>query len=481
MSPTIVRELRRLLGTEAIRDAPSQLVSYSYDGTFQQQVPLAAVLPRNTDDVAAVLRLASDAGTPVVARGAATGLAGGAIPPPHAIVLNLSRMRRLVETSAADGIVVVESGVVTADLHAAVEAQGLFYPPDPASLQQCTIGGNLASNAGGPRCLKYGVTRDYVRGLTVVLADGTVVEAGGRTLKSSTGYALPQLFVGSEGTLGVITEATLRVIPLPRGRGIAVAFFPSVEAATAAVTEMFVAGVEPSSLELLDHDTLNLVEDHLGIGFRRDVDAALLIETDALEAGGARAALEVAAETTRRHAAVEVRVAESDSEAELLWRGRRAVSGALGRIARRKLGEDVVVPRSRIPEMARAITAIAKDVGLRIPLFGHAGDGNLHPNILFERETEDELRRVQAAAIAIFEKALELGGALSGEHGVGTLKREFLARNLGAPAVDTMRRIKQALDPAGILNPGKVFPSDHPDAWRDFLLDLPTLSSSSPV
>ncbi|MCZ7528653.1 MAG: hypothetical protein M5U14_21130 [Acidimicrobiia bacterium] len=320
-----------------------------------------------------------------------------------------------------------------------------------------------------------------MRGLTVVLADGTAIEVGGRTLKSSTGYALPQLFVGSEGTLGVITEATLRVIPLPRGRGAALAFFPAIEAAIDTVTEMFVAGVEPSSLELFDRETLNLVEDRLGVGFPRDVEAALLIETDALEEGGARAALQVATDTTRRHGAVEVRVAESEAEADLLWQARRSVSGALGRIAPRKLGEDIVVPRSRIPEMVRAVRAIAEDVGLRIPLFGHAGDGNLHPNILFHRETEEELRKVQAAAVAIFEKAIELGGALSGEHGVGTLKREFLARNLGAPAVDTMRRIKAALDPENVLNPGKVLPSDHPDAWRDFLIDLPTLSSSSPA
>lgn len=481
MSRRVIQELRRLLGTEAVRDAPAQVLSYSYDGTFQQRVPLVATMPRSTEDVAAVLRLASEEGVPVVARGAATGLAGGSVPPAGAIVLNLSRMRRLVEIDPADGVVVVEPGVVTADLHAAVEAHGLFYPPDPASLRQCTIGGNLACNAGGPRCLKYGVTRDYVRGLTVVLADGTAIEVGGRTLKSSTGYALPQLFVGSEGTLGVITEATLRVIPLPRGRGAALAFFPAIEAAIDTVTEMFVAGVEPSSLELFDRETLNLVEDRLGVGFPRDVEAALLIETDALEEGGARAALQVATDTTRRHGAVEVRVAESEAEADLLWQARRSVSGALGRIAPRKLGEDIVVPRSRIPEMVRAVRAIAEDVGLRIPLFGHAGDGNLHPNILFHRETEEELRKVQAAAVAIFEKAIELGGALSGEHGVGTLKREFLARNLGAPAVDTMRRIKAALDPENVLNPGKVLPSDHPDAWRDFLIDLPTLSSSSPA
>jgi len=468
------------VGDEAVRDGPSELLAYSYDGTFQQAMPMAVAMVRATEQVSAILRVASQEGIPVVARGTSTGLAGGSIPPNGAIVLNLARMRAIREVDAADGVAVVEAGVITGDLHQAVERTGFFYPPDPASLRQCTIGGNLACNAGGPRCLKYGVTRDYVRGLTVVLADGTVVQAGGRTLKSSTGYALPHLFVGSEGTLGVITEATLRIIPLPRGRAAALAFFASLDDAGGAVRSMLRDGLAPSTLELMDRLTLGLVDDVVQAGYPRDAEATLLIEADGLDARAAREALASMADAARRTGATEVREAASDADAEELWRARRSISAALGRVARKKLGEDVVVPRSRVPQMVRAVEVIAADHGLRIPLFGHAGDGNLHPNILFDPSVDGEVQRVQDAAIAIFEEATRLGGALSGEHGVGTLKRAFLERNLGVAAVDTMRAVKDALDPRGILNPGKVFPDRTETGWESFLEMLPTLSGSTP-
>jgi len=477
---TVTKELRRIVGDEAVRDGPSELLAYSYDGTFQQAMPLAVAMVRATEQVSAILRLASEEGIPVVARGTSTGLAGGSIPPNGAIVLNLARMRAIRGVHVEDGVVEVEAGVITGDLHAAVERVGFFYPPDPASLRQCTIGGNLACNAGGPRCLKYGVTRDYVRGIVVVLADGTVVRAGGRTLKSSTGYALPHLFVGSEGTLGIITEATLRLIPLPRGRASALAFFASLDDAAHTVTSVLAEGQRPSTMELMDRLTLNLVEDLVQAGYPRDAEATLLIEADGPDARTARDGLAVMAEAARRTGATEVRVATSASEADELWRARRSISAALGRVAPTKLGEDVVVPRSRIPEMVRAVGRIASEHRLRIPLFGHAGDGNLHPNILFDPERDGEMMQVQEAAIAIFEEATRLGGALSGEHGVGTLKRAFLERNLGVPAVDTMRKVKDALDPEGIMNPGKVFPDREETGWKSFLDMLPTLSGSTP-
>lgn len=475
---SLAAALREIVGEENVRTGSAELIAYSYDATFQQAIPEAVVLPRSTEDVAAILRLASEEGRPVVARGAATGLAGGAVPSGGAIVLNLARMRRIRSIDVDDGLCVVEPGVITGTLHAEVERRGFFYPPDPASLAQCTIGGNIASNAGGPRCLKYGVTRDYVRALEVVLADGSVAPVGRRTLKSSTGYALPQLFVGSEGTLGIVTEATLRIIPLPRSRATALAFFPSLEAAGGAVTEMLAQGLAPSSLELMDRLTLNLVEDLIHAGLPREAEAALLIEADGARPTETADALGAMVDAARASRAAEIRVAADPGEAEDLWRARRSITGALGRVAPKKLGEDIVVPRGRIPEMVRAIGEIAEVHGLRIPVFGHAGDGNLHPNILFDLRRPGETRRVEGAATAIFETAIGLGGALSGEHGVGTLKRAFLERCLGAPAVDLMRRIKQALDPQRILNPGKVFPDGA--SWESFLRLLPTLTSTTP-
>jgi glycolate oxidase len=472
MHPSLVRSLERIVGKPNVRALPAQRLAYSFDATFQQSLPTAAVLPATTDEVSRVMSLLSEAGIPVVARGAATGLAGGAVPTMAAVVLNLARMRQIKELDPGDGIVVTEPGVITAELHRTVERAGMFYPPDPASLRQCTIGGNLACNAGGPRCLKYGVTRDYVRSLEVVMADGTVLQTGSRVLKSSTGYALNHLFVGSEGTLGVITEATLRVIPLPRGRATGMAYFDDLDTAVLAVTETFRAGITPSSLELFDRETLALAEAVTGLEVPADVSAALLIEVDAPDQTTATESLKTAAAAMRGNGAISVRVALDDREAEILWRARRSVSGALGRIAKKKLGEDIVVPRTKIPEMVRAIVDIAQDTGLRIPIFGHAGDGNLHPNILFDTADHDDLSRVQAAAIAIFETAISLGGALSGEHGVGTLKREFLARNLGDATVDTMRLVKAALDPHGLLNPGKVFPDNGESGWKNFLEGL---------
>lgn len=475
----LVRELRRIAGGEAVRSAPSQLAAYSYDAAYQQAAPAATVIPRSTQQVVDVMRLAADAQVPVVARGSATGLAGGSAPPDGAIVLNLSRMRSIRDIDPGDGVVVTEAGVLTADLHAAVEEAGFFYPPDPASLRQCTIGGNLATNAGGPRCLKYGVTRDYVRGLVVVLADGAVIETGGRTLKSSTGYALSQLFVGSEGTLGVITEATLRIIPLPRARATAFAFFETLDGATEAVTSMLAAGVMPATLELFDRMTLCLVEDVVDAGYPHDAEAGLLIECDGADAASTAEAMTVIAAICRDCGAGDIRVATGPEEAVGFWAARRAVSGAFGRVAKRKLGEDVVVPRTRMPEMVRSVGEIAAQHGLRIPVFGHAGDGNLHPNILFDGDLPGEHERVQEAATAIFGEAIRLGGNLSGEHGVGILKREFLERNLGRATVDAMRKVKNAFDPQGILNPGKVFPEQE-DGWPSFLAMLPKLTAARP-
>lgn len=471
--------LRQIVGPAHVHSGPAQLIAYSYDGTFQQRRPDVAVAPATTDEVAAVLRLANEHGIPVVPRGAGSGLAGGTVPLAGGIVLNLARMNRIREISPADGVAVVEPGVITARLQAEAERLGLFYPPDPASLKQSSLGGNVATNAGGPRCLKYGTTKDYVLGLTVVLADGRVLRTGGRLVKQSTGYQLTQLFVGSEGTLGVITEIVLKLVPRPREQATARAAFPSLDQAAATVTATLTAGLLPTALELLDRTCIELVEDHLQLGLPRDAEALLLLEADGSDRAAVQAEVAQMAEIARQHGATEVRVAGDAAEREALWAARRAVSPALGRARPNKLGEDIVVPRSRIPEMVRRVRAIAAEVGLPIPVFGHAGDGNLHPNILFDRRLPGELERVERAATAIFRAALDLDGTLSGEHGVGSLKREFLGERLGAEGVWAMRAIKQALDPKGILNPGKLFPT-RAGGLEGWLAALPTLDGVTP-
>jgi glycolate oxidase len=437
------------------------------------------VTPGSTEEVVAVLRLADRHGIPVHTRGAATSLSGGAVPIGGGLVLALPRMNRILEIDPGDSVAVAQPGVITADLQRAVEARGLFYPPDPASLNQSTIGGNVACNAGGPRCLKYGVTADYVLGMTVVLIDGAVLKLGGRTVKNVTGYQLVQLFIGAEGTLGVVTEVILRLIPKPGHRSTAAAYFPTLEAASYAITAILGAGILPATLELLDHAAINAVEDHFALGLPRAAEAMLLLEQDGNEPAAILAEVERMAAICREQGATEVAVARTPAERDQLWAARRAVSPALGRIRPNKLGEDIVVPRSQIPAMVRRIGEISERHGLPIVVFGHAGDGNLHPNILFDRRLDGELERVERAAADIFVAALDLGGTLSGEHGIGSLKREFLADAMGDPAVEVMRRIKATLDPRGLLNPHKVFPEGGA-AHTDFLRALPTLDGRTP-
>ncbi len=474
----MVQRLRRLLPQGAVRTETSARLAYSYDGTFQQRVPAAVVSARSIEEVRTVLQAANEHQVSVVARGAGSSLSGGTIPVDGGIVLVLAGMDRLVEIDAPNGVVVAEPGLVTADLQTAVEREGLFYPPDPASLRQSTIGGNLATNAGGPRGVKYGVTRDYVRGLTVVLADGSVLELGGRTHKNATGYQLLHLFIGSEGTLGVITQATLKLIPLPRFRRTAVGLFGSLEMASEAVAALLRAGGTPVTLELMDRTSMEITQDQLGFDLVAEHQAMLLVEADGNDDLSVRAEIESMAGAMAESGASRVQVARDEAEREAVWRGRRSVSGALGQRAPNRLGEDVVVPRSRIPEMIRRVQEISREHGFPIAVFGHAGDGNLHPNFLFDAKREGELERLEGAAAAVFREAIALGGTLSGEHGIGTLKREFMEEAVGPEALEVMRRIKSVLDPNGILNPHKVFPTA--GTGRGFLSTLPTLQDSTP-
>jgi len=453
----LVERLRQLVPPDALLTSPEDLACYAYDGTWYEYLPDVVVTPNTTEQVAAILKLANAERIPVVPRGAGSGLAGGSIPIEGGIVLSLARMNRILEIDTVNTVAVVQPGVLTAELQAAVERLGLFYPPDPASLRQSTLGGNVAMSAGGPRCLKYGTTKDYVLGLEVVLANGEVLRTGGKAIKNVTGYNLCQLFTGSEGTLGVITEITLRLLPLPRARRTLMAIFPRLEDASRLVTEVLGAGILPATMELMDSTAIHCVEEYLHMGLPLDVEAILVIEVDGDEAVVDRE-IDAVDGLCRQAGASEVRRATTAEEAELLWQARRAVSGAMGRMRPNKLGEDIAVPRSAIVPMVRRIREIATRYHLPIVTFGHIGDGNLHPNILFDKRDAEEVERVHQAAGAILAAAVELGGTLSGEHGIGLAKRDYLAIDLHPQAIDVMKRIKKALDPNGILNPGKIFP-----------------------
>ena len=454
----LVAKLQEVLGAEKVLTSLEDRIAYSYDGTFAQSLPDVAVLPESTEEVAAVVRIAAERRVLVVPRGMASGLAGASIPFSGGIALSLTRMNRILEIDEVNQTARVEAGIVTAEFQAEVEKLGLFYPPDPSSNKQSTIGGNIACNAGGPRCLKYGVTGDYVMGLTVVLPDGRVLETGGKAIKNVVGYDLTSLFVGSEGTLGVITEALLKLVAKPRFVRTARAEFPSLDDASRTVNAILSAGIVPATLELMDETAIECIEEAMQLGLPLDVEAMLIIEADGSDEDAVVREIESVARICKESGARAVEVAQSEEERAELWRARRSVSPSLARRAPNKLGEDITVPRSAIPEAVRRIKAISGRYGLPIVIFGHAGDGNLHPNILFDRRDPEQWAKIEPMVGEIFGVALELGGTLSGEHGIGTLKRPYIEEALGPVSLEVQRRIKQALDPLNIMNPGKVLP-----------------------
>jgi len=460
LSQTIISELQQAASAANVLTSPIDLISYSFDGTFEQGLPDAVVLPGSTEEVAAVMRVAAQHGVAIVPRGMASGLAGGAIPKRGGIILSLTRMNRLIELDQENMTVTVEAGIVTADLQKMVERVGLFYPPDPSSIRQSTIGGNIACNAGGPRCLKYGVTGDYVLGLTVVLADGSILKTGGKAIKNVTGLNLTQLFVGSEGVLGVITEATLRLIARPSCASTAVVYFSSLDDAAGAIHAILIQGLVPATLELLDETAIECIEEAMHLGLPRDMEALLLIESDGNDAHAVQREFDAIAAICQQKGAARVEVARTEEERDRLWKARRSVSPSLARRAPDKLGEDITVPRSAIPVAVRRIKEIGQHYGLPVVIFGHAGDGNLHPNILFDRRDQAQWAKVERMAGEIFKLALELGGTLSGEHGVGILKLPYMRQALGTLSLAVQWRIKEALDPHHILNPGKVLPGE---------------------
>jgi glycolate oxidase len=455
----IRKELTGIVGKRYVLFEPEDLVAYSYDGTFAEQRPDIVVQPDSTEQTSALLKVASREGIAVVPRGMASGLAAASVPLEGGMVLDTCRMNRILEIDEVNFTVTAQAGVITQILADTVAKKGLFYPPDPSSIKQSTLGGNAACNAGGPRCLKYGVTSDYVMGLTVVLADGRVLKTGGKAIKNVTGYNLTQLFVGSEGTLGVITELVLKLIPLPKVARTAKAVFPRLVDASNCVNDILSAGITPATIELMDETTISTIEEALHLGLPLDVEAILIIEADGMDEESVIKEIEAIAKICRNRGARDVEVARTEQERTRLWSARRSISPSLARRAPNKLGEDISVPRSAIPDAVAAIKEISRKHDIPIAIFGHAGDGNLHPNILFDKRDPVQVEKMKQAAGDIFATAVQLGGTLSGEHGVGNLKMPYLELDIGPIFIDLMGDIKQALDPKNILNPGKVVPS----------------------
>ena len=452
----LARKLTQLLGGDAVRTDDATLAIHATDKWFASRTPDAVVLARNRGDVEKTLRFANRHGIPVTPRGAGVGYVGGCVPSRRGIALSVARMNRIKEIHFADGVAVVEPGVITGELQAAVRKLGLFYPPDPASLKECSLGGNIATNAGGPRCLKYGVTRNYVLGLEVVLADGRVLRCGGRTHKNKQGFDLAGLFIGSEGLLGVVTEATLRLLPHPPARATLAASFRSFREAADSVQKIFAAGFLPCALEIADPFTLQSAREFLGREIAPGAKSLVLVELDG-QAESVKGECAALAKLLRKMDAIRVLTAFGDEDCEKLWGLRRAYSQSLKATGLTKLNEDVVVPRGKLVELAEFGERLAKKYGHPVACFGHAGDGNIHVNIMAKNYHTD--RRVKAgvdrALDELFTWVLKVGGVITGEHGIGLAKKPWWSQAVDKVGRDTHTALKAALDPKGILNPGK--------------------------
>jgi len=448
-----MKHLADILPEDRVLTHKEDLYCYSYDASSEEAIPSAVVKPVNTDEVSKVMRFASNDTIPVVPRGAGTGMTGGAVPLRDSIVVSLEAMNRIIEIDERNMVVTVEPGVINAHLKERLESFNLFYPPDPSSMDFCTLGGNVAENAGGPKAIKYGVTRDYVLGLEMVLPDGSVITTGVRTLKGVVGYDLTRLIVGSEGTLGIITKIFLRVIPMPEETITLLCVFNDLDMATHSINRIMSSGIIPSTLEFMDHDAIVAVENFRRFGLPLDAEALLLIELDGMH--------KVVAESAERVASIcsasggGVKVADDPFSRRRLWEARKAISPALYHISPLKINEDIVVPRSNIPDLIKALKDIERRRGLKIVCFGHAGDGNIHVNILTDRQGYNIARDTVKD---IFDITLRLGGTISGEHGVGITKSPYLDMELSDTEIGLMKEIKMVFDPKGIMNPGKIFP-----------------------
>ncbi|MEF7562071.1 glycolate oxidase subunit GlcD [Bacillus infantis] len=461
MIPKAAKEkLTAIAGKDQYDDSNAVRLVYSYDATPNfQSLPDAVISPRNTGEVSEIVKVCSEYSIPIVPRGSGTNLCAGTCPTEGGLVILFKHMNRILDLDEENLAITVQPGLVTLDLIREAEAKGLFYPPDPSSMKISTIGGNINENSGGLRGLKYGVTRDYVMGLEVVLANGDVIRTGGKLAKDVAGYDFTRLFTGSEGTLGIITEATLKLIPMPETKKTMLALYQDLEAAAKTVSKIIANKIIPATLEFLDQPTLEVVEEFAQIGLPTDVKAVLLIEQD-----GPREVVErdmaKMENICRAESAVSVQVAKTASEAEALTAARRAALSALARLKPTTILEDATVPRSEIANMVRSINEIASKYNLKICTFGHAGDGNLHPTCPTDARNKEEMERVENAFAEIFAKAIELGGTITGEHGVGVMKAPYLELKLGSEGIAAMQAVKAALDPKNIMNPGKIFAKD---------------------
>lgn len=454
----IILDLEKIAGKDNVVTEPHDLICYSYDATQMEFLPDAVVFPTSTDQVSRILKLANRENIPVFPRGAGSGFSGGSLPKGGGIVLVTTRMNRILRIDTDNLIAVVEPGVITGDLQDAVEKEGLFYPPDPASLRFSTLGGNVAECAGGPRAVKYGVTKDFVLGLEVVLPTGDIITTGGETVKGVVGYDLTKLLCGSEGTLGIITRIILRLLPLPESRKTMLAVFDAIDGAAAAVSTIIRGRILPATLEFMDHSALQCVEKQFSLGIPTNARAVLIIELDG-DQELVEKQVERIGELIGPLGLISFKAAADAAEAEELWKARRLMSPALKKVNPDKVNEDIVVPRSKVPEIIRKIEAIRDKYEIPIVNFGHAGDGNIHVNIMIDRRISGHSEKAEGAVREIFQATLDMGGTMSGEHGVGLSKSPYLPLELSREQITTMKAIKQALDPRNILNPGKIFPA----------------------
>src|SRR6202453_1359454 len=457
LSESVLSELRRAVGGENVLTQPEDLIPYSFDGTAAlQQMPGCVAFASTTEQIVSVLKFANAHKVAVVTRGSGTGLSGGSLPSKDCIVLCTVKMNKILELDRANLTLLAEPGVTTLTIADAASAANLFYPPDPGSMKISTIGGNAAENSGGLRGLKYGITRNYVMGLEVVLPEGEILWTGNKCVKDVAGYSLKDLFIGSEGTLGVISKVLLRLIPKPPAKKTMVATFSQMDHAAEAVSAIIAAHIIPCTLEFLDRTTIHCVEDYAKIGLPLDCEALLLMETDGHPAAVADEAARME-QICRERGCLEVRVARDDAEAARLAGARRSAFSALARVAPTTILEDATVPRSELAKMIRFVAAIAKKYKLRIGTFGHMGDGNLHPTFLTDERNKPEMHRVEEAFKEIFDEAIRLGGTITDEQGGGLAKKSFLPKFLGNAQMRVMRELRHILDPNGILNPGKMF------------------------
>ena len=455
MNGRVISALREVFG-ERLDTSREQCICYSYDATGKMFLPEAVAFPVSAEEVRRTILLANEHRFPVIPRGAGSGFSGGSVPVQGGVVLSMERMDRILSVDTENLIAVVEPGVVTETLKEEAEKRGLFYPPDPASLKFCTIGGNIAECSGGMCAVKYGVTRDYVLGLEAVLGTGELIRTGVITVKGVVGYDLTRLLVGSEGTLGIVTKAVLKLIPFPETAATILAFFRSNHDGSSAVTGIIGERITPCALELMDRTAIDCVRENVGLSVPEGTGCALLIEVD-----GSKESVSLQAERVeqicRRYGAVDVGRAEDAQGRERLWTLRRSISPALRKVNPVKINEDIVVPRSRLPEMMAFLADLASRRRLKIVNFGHAGDGNVHVNFMISGTDEEERRQADEAVAEGFRKTVAIGGTISGEHGIGISKAPFLEIEVGPLGVSVMKRLKSCFDPNGILNPGKIF------------------------